>query len=191
MKRTGRPQRSILVYRNRADHGVRSGFRADLPHAHDAPLKAARLARPRSSDQLIREMEMSCPADVGRSIAPSAGLADPTSRGYTVRRPRQRGPDPIVDVKVRRSAREINQTERCATVCRGPYHNRAWSSEQEYLYLCSGTLIFPRRAIRSSMIPLAISFHHATATPPSRVVNSHLFISIERHFVLLASVYGW
>jgi hypothetical protein len=64
----------------------------------------------------------------------------------TVRRPRQRGPDPIVDVKVRRSPREINQTERCATVCRGPYHNRAWSNEQECLYLCSGTLIPPRRA---------------------------------------------
>ena len=70
---------------------------ADLPHAHDTPPQSCATCAPKELRSAIREMEMSCPADVGRSIALGAGLADPTSRGYadTVRRPRQRGPDPI------------------------------------------------------------------------------------------------
>jgi hypothetical protein len=151
-------------------------FGADLPHAHDAPLKAARLVRPRSSDQLSGRWK--CPAPL-MSADPSrlgAGLADPTSRGYadTVRRPRQRGPDPIVDVKVRRSRRAINQTERCATVCRGPYHHRARSSEQEYLYLCSGALISPAasQGRRQSSRPPAII--------PARSLHAHSWIAAAR-----------
>jgi hypothetical protein len=47
---------------------------------------------------LFREMEDISSSDVGRCIAPSAGLGDPTSRGWPIlkRRPRQRGPDSMV-----------------------------------------------------------------------------------------------
>jgi hypothetical protein len=63
----------------------------------------------------------------------------------TVRRPRQRGPDPIVDVKVRRSPREINQTERCATVCRGPSTIAPGRTNKNTSIFVQGRL-YPRRA---------------------------------------------
>jgi hypothetical protein len=58
-------------------------------------------------------MEMFCPADLGRSIALGAGLADPTSQGYadTVRRSSPEGPGSNYWREVRKIA-SPNQADR-------------------------------------------------------------------------------